>query len=267
MRHNGKQQDVIGGLFVKGISFDNIHTLGNIVIETDLYKQCHFPEMLIMYDSNYIEFKRQPSLKEFKEVETYLQHYHASYGQKHVKFYFPENEKLSMELENYLSISGYDIGFMELYGIQAKDFPEINHHQDIDVQVVTENNIDVFLDLNYQQSLDYGKKFASQKKKLIRRQNQDPKFLQLIAFYKGIPAGVVHVIISDEIVEIDSLTVNESHQKNGIGTLLQKTVMDTFPNKMIILIADGEDAPKKMYQKQNYQYLGFKYEALETYDK
>lgn len=256
----------IGGLFVKEISFKYIHNLGNVVVETDLYKQFHFPEMLIMYDSNFIEFKRIPSLKEFKLSETYLQHYHATFGQKHVKFYFPENEKLSTELENYLSISGYDVGFMELYGIRAKDFPEIKYHQDIEVQVVNDNNIDAFLDLNYQQSLDFGKKFAAKKRKLIQRQYKDIRFLQLIGFYKGIPAGFVHVIISDEIAEIDSLTVDESFQKNGVGSALQKTVMDTFPDKVIILIADGEDTPKKMYEKQNYQYLGFKYEALETFD-
>jgi hypothetical protein len=252
---------------MKGISFKNVNILGNVILETDLSKQCHFPEMLIMYDSNYIEFKRQPSLKEFKESETYLQNFHATYGQNHVKFYFPENEKMTAELDNYLNTSGYDVGFMELYGIKPKDFPKINHHQDIEVQVVTEKNLDTFLDLNYQQDLDYGKKFAAKKRKLIQRQNKDPKFLQLLAFYKGIPAGVVHVIISDETVEIDSLTVEESFRKSGIGTVLQKTVMETYPDKTIILVADGEDTPRKMYQKQNYQYLGFKYEALETFEK
>jgi len=250
---------------VKGISFEKIHVLGSIVVETDLYRQYHFPEMLIMYDSNYIQFKSSPSLEEFIEAERYLKKYHATYGQKHVKFHFPANQKIPLELENHLHISGYDVGFMELYAIQAKDFPEKTHHSDIEVQVVTENNIDTFLDLNYQESLDFGKKFAAQKRKLIKRQYKDPKYLQLLGFYKGIPAGFVHVIISNGIVEIDSLTVEESMQKKGIGSQLQKTVMDFYPDHTIILVADGEDTPKKMYKKQNYQYLGFQYEVLETF--
>jgi hypothetical protein len=38
-------------------------------------------------------------------------------------------------------------------------------------------------------------------------------------------------------------------------------VMDRFANNTIILVADGEDTPREMYQKQNYRYLGFRYEA------
>ncbi|WP_416151934.1 GNAT family N-acetyltransferase [Salipaludibacillus sp. HK11] len=247
------------------MSFEKIHILGDTVAETDLYKQHHFPEMLVMYDSNYIQFKRLPSLKEFIEAETYLQNFHARYEQNHVKFYFPENEKLTEELDNYLNKTGYDIGFMELYSIQASEFPEIKHHRDIEVEVVTEKNIDEFLTINYQQSLDFGKKFAKQKRKLIQRQFNDPSYLQLLAYYKGIPAGVVHVIVSDETAEIDNLTVEESFQKNGVGSALQKKVMDTFPNKTIILIADGEDTARNMYKKQNYQYWGYRFEALETF--
>ena len=86
-----------------------------------------------------------------------------------------------------------------------------------------------------------------------------------MAFYKGSPAGYVDVIISNETVEIDNLTVDEEFQKKGIGSRLQKFVMDSFPEKVVILVADGEDTPREMYKKQNYQYHGFKYEILKLY--
>ena len=43
---------------------------------------------------------------------------------------------------------------------------------------------------------------------------------------------------------------------------MQRKIMDLFPNKTIILLADGEDTPREMYQRQNYQQQGFQYEAL-----
>ena len=86
-----------------------------------------------------------------------------------------------------------------------------------------------------------------------------------MAFYKGSPAGYVDVIISNETVEIDNLTVDESFQKKGIGSRLQKFVMESFPEKIVILVADGEDTPREMYKKQNYQYHGFKYETQKIY--
>ena len=84
--------------------------------------------------------------------------------------------------------------------------------------------------------------------------------MQIMAYYQGLPAGAVDVIIAEETAEIDGLSVKEAFQKKGIGSRLQRFVMDTFADKTIILVADGEDTPREMYQKQNYQYLGFQYE-------
>ena len=83
--------------------------------------------------------------------------------------------------------------------------------------------------------------------------------MQLLALYKGTPAGAVEIIISENIAEIDNLGVDEDFQKKGIGSRLQKFVMDTFHDKTIILVADGQDTPKEMYKRQNYQYLSYHY--------
>ncbi|MDG5788059.1 GNAT family N-acetyltransferase [Evansella sp. AB-P1] len=247
------------------ISFHDINKLGNIVEETELYRQFHFQKMLIMYDSNYLEFKRMPSLLEFKEKENYLKSYHQKYKQNHLKFHFPENEKLSEELKNYLANSPYDIGFNELYTILPSQFPYVDSNGKIDIQVVTNRNLQAFLDLNYKHDSEYGKQYAIEKGELLKEQFHDSKHLQLVANYEGISVGYVHIIISDGIVEIDNLHVDQPYQKKGIGSQLQKAVMDTFPDKRVILIADGEDTPKEMYRKQNYQYMGYQYEALKTY--
>ena len=250
---------------MKQLTFENTYTLGNIVDENALYRHFHYPEMLIRYDSNFIKFKTLPSLTEFIEVENYLRDYHMKRGQKHVKFSFPANIKPTEELIAYLTDKGYEISFLELYAIQPKHFPLVRNNPDIDIQVVTDENIESLLDLQYKHDLEIGTEFAEQKADLIKRQFNDQDILQVLAFYKGSPAGYVDVIISNETVEIDNLSVDEEYQKKGIGSRLQKFVMDSFPEKVVILVADGEDTPREMYKKQNYQYHGFTYEILKIY--
>lgn len=247
------------GVALMQITFENIYIHSHVVVENNLYKQFHFPEMLSRYDSNYIEFKTFPKLDEFKHAEGYLRDYHLRNGQKHVKFKFPVDEKIPVELVNYLNQEEYDIGFLELYAIQPIQFPEVKDNPDIEVQIVTEHNLKAFLTLQYLQDIVFGSNFANQKVELNKRIFEDPNFMQLLALYKGTPAGVVDVIISKDTAEIDNLGVDETFQKKGIGSKIQKFVMDTFEDKTVILVADGQDTPKEMYKRQNYQYLGYQY--------
>ena len=249
------------------ITFENIFTLGHVVVENNLYKHYHFPEMLSRYDSNFIEYKTLPSLDKFIEAESYLREYHLKKGQIHVKFKFPENGKVSDELVNYLNLAEYDIGFLELYTIQPNQFPDVNDHPDIEVQMVTKKNLKAFLNLQYQQDIIFGSNYANQKVELNKQIFKDPNFMQLLALYKGTPAGAVDVIISRDTAEIDNLGVDEAFQKRGIGSRIQKFVMDTFQDKTILLVADGMDTPKEMYKRQNYQYLGFQYYCQKVEEK
>ncbi|ETI67407.1 GNAT family N-acetyltransferase [Neobacillus vireti] len=250
---------------MKQITFEDIYTLGNVVAENNQYRHFHYPEMLIRYDSNFIEFKNLPSLTEFKEVEKYLRDFHRKNGQQHVKFYFPADREPTKELIAYLTDTGYETGFLELYAIQPKQFPFVPNHQDIDIQVVTDKSLEKFLALKHQHDLEFGSEFAKQKAELIKRQFEDPNIIQILAFYEGSPAGYVDVIVSKETAEIDDLSVDEQFQRKGIGSRLQKFVMESYPERMVILVADGQDTPREMYQKQNYQYLGFKYEIQKVY--
>lgn len=243
------------------ITFEDIYTLGHIVFENKQYKHFHYPEMLIRYDSNFIEFKKLPSKIEFTEAANYLREYHLKNGQKHVKFYFPNNEKPTEQLIQYFNDSGYEFGYQELYAIEPNQFPAVNNNPDIEIQAVTVENFETFLTLQYQQDLEFGEEFAKQKINLHKRHFEASHIQQLIAYYKGIPAGSVDVIITDDTAEIDGLSVNVDFQRKGIGGRLQKSVMDKFSDKTVILVADGEDTPREMYKRQGYQYLGFKYEV------
>jgi GNAT superfamily N-acetyltransferase len=253
-------------LSVMDITFEHIFRLGNVVFENNLYRQIHYPEMLTRYDSNFIEFKKIPTLSEFKSAEGYLRSFHLKHGQNHVKFYFPENEKPVVELIDYLNHSGYKIGFLELYTIQPNQFPRVQENPDIEIYPVTDKNLEIFLKYQYQQDLEYGSEFANQKQQLHKRNFENPNILQLFATYKGKPAGSVDIIIAKNTAEIDGFVVDENFQKKGIGSRLQKFVMEQINNKTIILVADGEETPREMYRRQNYQYHGFKYQFQKVYE-
>ncbi|GAA0342526.1 GNAT family N-acetyltransferase [Bacillus carboniphilus] len=251
---------------MKNLTFDHIYTIGEQVAETDLYTHFHYPEMLIRYDSNFIQFKKMPNLQEFQQTAHYLRKFHQERGQKHVKFYFPENEKLPSELKEYLQKEKYDIGFMELYAIQPDQFPKTNANPKIEVQLVTNQNFNTYLELQYEQDREYGKAFADQKITLHQKSFDSNHIHQVIAFYKGEPAGSVDVIVGEETAEIDSLYVKETFRNNGIARHIQQFVMNTFSDKTSILLADGDDTPREMYRKQNYEFQGYKYEATKVYE-
>ncbi|MCH1627024.1 GNAT family N-acetyltransferase [Ferdinandcohnia quinoae] len=251
---------------MRGITFKDIKKVGNIVLENNLFTHVHYPEMLIMYDSNFIEFKKMPGISELKDTEKYLRDFHLKRGQNHLKFYFPENEKLSEEVRIYLTETGYESGFLELYAIRPNCFPKVNNNQDIEIKAVNNQNVENFLQLQYNQDLQYGSEFARQKIDFSKREFDDPAIVQILAFYQEVSAGYAIVNVSTETVEIDGLNVDASYRNKGIGSRLQQFVMESFPDKIVILVADGEDTPREMYKKQNYQYQGFQYEALKVFE-
>lgn len=248
------------------ITFKHIYYRGQIVHENDLYLHKHTVEMLLLYDGNFLQFKRMPSLEELQGAETYLRDYHAKKGQDHVKLLFPENETIPTNIVEYLKESGYDIGCMELYAIQPNQFPSISSVSDIVVKKVTEETLNELYELRYEMDSEISERFASQKRYLHEQNFSNDQFLQIIAYYDNKAVGTVDVIIGEHTAEIDGLIVLESHQKKGIGSQIQKFVMEEFKDKTVILIADGEDTPKVMYKKQNYEYQGLKYEALKIFN-
>jgi GNAT superfamily N-acetyltransferase len=206
-----------------------------------------------------------PTVNHFKNAADYLREFHLQHGQNHVKFYFPVNEKPEVDLINYLNQLNYEIGFLELYAIQPDQFPLLKENPAIEIHAITDKNLETFLEFQYRQDIEYGKDFATQKQTLHKRNFENLKFEQLLATYNGTPAGSVDIIITKDTAEIDGLVVDKDFQKKGIGSRLQKFVMEQFSDKTILLVADGEDTPREMYKRQNYQYYGFKYQAHKVY--
>ncbi|MFD2443805.1 GNAT family N-acetyltransferase [Bacillus sp. CGMCC 1.16607] len=251
---------------MKNITFRNIYINGQLILENDQYRHVHNSEMLLQYNSNFITFKEMPSIDQFKAAQNYLRDFHEKSGQRHVRFYFPEGETIPSELTTYLLDNDYTIGVLELYAIQPELFPTVNNHPDINIQKVSNETLELFLKWQFEQDSVYGNAFAEQKQGQHVRNYNDDKIIQIIAFYQNKLVGSIDVIIADKTAEMDGFIVHEDYQKRGIGSQMQKFVMELFQDKTIILVADGEDTAREMYRKQNYQYLGLQYESLRVYD-
>ncbi|MDQ0268216.1 GNAT family N-acetyltransferase [Cytobacillus purgationiresistens] len=247
---------------MQNTKFEQIHHFGETIFENHLYKHIHYPEMLVMYDANFLQFKRIPSLDEFRISEKHLMDFHLSNHQEHVKFYFPAQEHLPAELLFYLKQNFYVVGFLELYTIEPERFPTIINDPDIQVQFVEKENLALFLQLQKKWDLEHGEEFATRNQTVHLKNYHNTEVVQALAFYKGEPAGSVNVFLSQTTAEIDSLTVLETYRNKKIGSRLQQAVMKHYHDKTFILVADGEDTPREMYIKQGYQYGGFRYEAM-----
>lgn len=247
---------------MKQFTFNDSNTIGHLIEANKLYQQYHYPEMPVRYDSSFIEFKRMPTLEEFKETEQYLTAFHQQHNQHHLRFYFADSQRPVGDLLTYIRKKNYDIGFMELYSIMPEQFPDVPYNLDVQVEEVTDIKLDDYLKLQFETDMEFGEEFAREKAGLNKSQFEEEKWVQVIAYYHDKPAGTMDIFVGDQAVEIDNLEVREDFQRKGIGSQLQRFAMDCYKKSPVILIADGEDTPREMYQKQNYHYLSYKYELL-----
>lgn len=234
-------------------TFKDVYTAGLVQTTNELYTHIHQPDMLIRYDSNYVQFNQNPSLEEFLAVDNYLREFHQKTGQEHLRYHLPENSTPTKELTDFLTKNNYDSGLLELYSISPNEFRSPKEANTIIVESVTKSRLDDLLDIRHAHDLIYGEEFANLKKKLNQKQFNDPKFNQIIARKDNDILGYLDVIVSNSLVEIDNFMVKENCRKQGVGSLLQQLVMDTYQNHKVILVADGDDTPRLMYQKQNYK--------------
>ena len=237
-----------------------INHYGNIVENKEEFIQFHDELITNRYDSNFILFKIMPTVEKFNEVEQYLKTFHQSFNQNHLKFIFPPNEKLSIDLRECVIKKGYDIGILEMYSIKPDYFNGKLHCPN--ACWVTEENFDEFLELQFKEDLRFGLDYATAKVSFLGRLSLREDWRAVMVYEGNKAVGSLELIVKQNTVEIDNLFIEESYRNKGYATQLQAFVMKEFKNKMVILVADSEDTPKHMYIKQGYHFSGFQYEIL-----
>lgn len=249
---------------MKHVTFKQIYNSGQLIFQNDCYEHYSDSIMSLIYDGNFIAFKQLPLMLDLIEAETYLKSYQNKYEQEYLRFTFPPNQTPLNETISYLKKRGYTIGYIELYAIDPSEFLLVTSFPGVTLEVVTEQNLKRYLTLQYFQDFLYGVEFAKQKKEDYQQRFENKNMIQILALYHDTPVGSVDIILSDKTAEIDNLFVEKTYQKRGIGSMLQTKVMEIAEARTVILVADGKDTARVMYKKQNYRYLGFKYEALKV---
>ncbi|RIP37454.1 GNAT family N-acetyltransferase [Staphylococcus gallinarum] len=240
---------------------DNIFQQGEI-FKDDINKTIYLtPNEPLVYDTNKWEYKHLPAIAQFKKDILEQAKLHQQQNSLHLAFVFPENTLLSKKWLNLLESYGFELGIMELYGIEASDFPQSNN-MEIAIEFVSAQSIEDYIQIYKAYALPYGEAYANESIQILRNSYLRDNKERLIAYKAQQPVGILDLIISDNTVEIDGFGVLPEYQRQGIGTVMQSYVARYAGRKPMILVADGEDTAKDMYIKQGYQFLSFKYQIL-----
>lgn len=246
------------------LSFANIHIFAQLERQTDIYKHYQLDEVKERYDSNFIEFTKMPSLSDMQAALAYLRQVHRKSGRNFLKVVFPQDQEIPYELRQFLLDHNYEIGILEMYAIKPNVFTRIPLRPEVVISFVTEETLEGYLNIHFEDALEWGEAYAHAKRDMLKKDFLLQRKKQVVAVMRNEVIGSLDIIESQDLVEIDSLYVLPAHQKQGVGTKLQQFVMKHFAQKMIILVADGEDTPREMYTKQGYSYIGKQYSALKT---
>lgn len=229
------------------------------------YTHYHTPSQLIKYYANYYEYNELPTLEQFKQDIKDQQRFHLERGQQHLLFIFPENVELTEELLNYGETEGLTLEKMELYRADTSQL-EANNHPSVDIVEVLERGkaFNDFLVVCRESEIEYGEDFVELKRQTHTRDLLDPSVVQLVAYIHGEPAGKLEAILNERTVELDDFYVRAVFRGQGIGSMLQQFVWNRAGERPVILVADGNDTAREMYQKQGYKKISERYEFLKA---
>lgn len=245
------------------MNFSHTYIDAPLYAKDDVVWHYYDPVVPSRYGSNFMIFKQMPSLSTFQQYEARQHDFHQHHDMSHLRFLFPEGETFSKELQTYLENRAYTIGTLELYAILPIEF-QGRKNDDVTVKIVDESLIAPFLAVQYEMDLVHGEAFATEKQTFLKQQFTDSCVQFIVGMIDDTIVGVMTLFIADDTVELDSFEVKEQYQRRGIGSTMQHVVMELYTDRMILLVADGEDTAREMYQRQGYHFCSARYEILLT---
>lgn len=247
---------------MKHLTISDIYLEGNMLSE-DARKTIYLtPTDALQYSNNTWLYHQCPTQVQWlTDIETQKE-MHVTQGSDHLSFYFPENEYLNEAWFDLFKELGFKLGVLEFYLIEGQDLTQLNKRDDVTLIKVNRENLQDYLDIYYQFSLPFGKKYAKQSVKNVKQNFNINKATPMVSYLNGQPVGIVDIIENKNSVEIDGFGVLEDYQRNGIGQTMQAFVGELAGERPVMLVADGEDTVKDMYLKQGYVYRSFRYQVL-----
>lgn len=244
-------------------TFRAIESFSERIEENDFFMQYTNHDLPDHYNSNFVLLKYNPSLPEFKMIESLHSDYQQAVAQNHLHFYWPENTGFYMDVMSYLSEENYELGKQKLLQIHPENFTYETRRSTVQFQIVTEELLPEFLKLNYAEDLEEGIAYAKHKESFYLYQFQQPHVKFLLASLDDHPVGSMIVISSTNHLEIDNVLTNKAYRKQGVATSMITHVVNEArqKHKTIILVADAEDTAKEMYKKMGFQTIATQIQA------
>ena len=230
------------------IDFWSVNRYGDIIKETPLFTHFIDNEVPSRYDSNGMlitENATEAQLLELAALQLQVQ--------THVKFVFVPGVSVPL-------LPGFTLGELEVYELVA---PLFTKNEAINVQFVTEINIEDFLQIKYDDALAFGETYAKERIAWLRRMLLAKQITAAIAYLEQQAVGALELIVRQNTVEIDQFFVQPDYQRQGIGSTMQAFIEEKFPFHTVFLVADADDTPREMYQKQGYEHRTTFYELLQ----
>ncbi len=229
--------------------------------ETTRFKHFKNPVTSERYFSNYLSYKLMPSLSELREDLTYLAQEQEAYPTSYAFLFFAENGEWSPEIRSFLEREGFETA-KHLIFTNSVDQIQLSSSNLGDIRIVEldETYLEAYLQVQYQDHLQYGQVYAEQ----MLVDNRDYLLTNGSKIYLALDGqrivGSVTAWFFEGYVEIDDYQVDAAYQGRGIGTALQKAALAN--QERAILVA--EEANCSMYHHQGYKEVASYWIALRS---
>ena len=131
--------------------------------ENTRFKHFKNPVTSERYFSNYLSYKRMPSLSELEADLAYLAQEQAGYVSNYAFLFFAENQEISAELADYLKKQGFGFSRHLIFTSPVEDLRLKDHNLgDIRIVELDEAYLEDYLQVQYQDHLQYGQVYAEQ---------------------------------------------------------------------------------------------------------
>ena len=229
--------------------------------ETTRFKHFKNPVTSERYFSNYLSYKRMPSLSELEADLAYLAQEQKAYPTSYAFLFFAEKGEWSQEIRDFLEREGFETA-KHLIFTNSVDQIQLRCSDlgDIWILELVDSYLDAYLAYKYQAYLEYGQAYANQ----MRADNEANLLSNGSKIFLALDGeriiGDVTAWFFGDYVEVDDFSVQEAYRGRGIGSALQRAAL--AGQKKVILIAEEEN--RAMYQHQGYEEVSWYWTALQS---
>lgn len=253
----------------KQLTFQTAKNFSVCIEDNELFSQYSMPDFPHYYDLNFIQLHFNPTSEEFELLENILMADQVAEMPNHLKFYWPENTGLYVEVLEYLSQEGYELGKLELMHLLPNEFKQSSSNPNVLIQPVTSATLEAFIAVNFQADLSHGEAFSENKRDFYRKQFSMPDVSFWVAFIEDEPVGSLILVESEHYLEVDNLLTADAWRKQGVASEILARVVELADSqqKSVILLADAEDSPREMYLKQGFERISSQIHVLKEFKK